>query len=169
MTGLNRIVLAFWAAWLSVVVATNVLDALAAGGALPGPVKFASGNWRWINQAMDPLDAPRGVQAALFAGAITWEALAAGLFWRAAAAYRGRPLAEERAAVHACGVNLALWAAFQVLDEVFLAYQPEGVHRAIFLNQVATLLLLHLLPGPARPPGGGAERPAVVPARAVDR
>jgi hypothetical protein len=42
-------------------------------------------------------------------------------------------------------VNLALWAAFRVLDEVFLVYQPEGVHRAIFMSQIATLLLLHLL------------------------
>lgn len=60
--------------------------------------------------------------------------------------YRDRPLAQERAAVYACGVNLALWAAFQVLDEVFLAYQPEAVHRMIFVSQLATLLLLHVLP-----------------------
>jgi hypothetical protein len=33
-----------------------------------------------------------------------------------------------------------------VLDEVVLAYPPEAVHRAIFLNQLATLLILHLLP-----------------------
>lgn len=38
------------------------------------------------------------------------------------------------AAALACGVNLALWAAFQVLDEVFLASQPEGVHRVIFVS-----------------------------------
>ena len=49
-------------------------------------------------------------------------------------------------ALVACGVNLALWAAFQVLDEVFLAYQPEGVHRVIFGNQILTLLMLYLLP-----------------------
>ena len=159
MAGIGRVTLVFWAAWLSVVVATNVLDAAVAGGVLPGTVTFASGNWRWINQVMDPLDVPRGLQAVLFAGAIGWEAVAAGLFWRAAAAYRGRPLAEEPAAVHAGGANLALWAAFQVLDEVFLAYQPEAVHRAIFLNQVATLLLLHLLPGPDRPTEGEAGPP----------
>jgi hypothetical protein len=155
VSGIQRTTLVFWAAWLSVVVATNVLDTLAAAGGLPDWLKFTSGNWRWINQVMDPLGVPRGLQAALFAGAIAWEAAAAGLFWWAAAAYRGRPLAREPAAVYACSVNLALWAAFQVLDEVFLAYQPEGVHRAIFLNQVATLLLLHLLPAAADRPGGG--------------
>src|SRR5262249_11021293 len=147
LSGINRAVLVFWAAWLSVVAATNVLDALAALDVIPGSFKFVSGNWRWINQVMDPLDVPRGLQAGLYAGAIGWEALAAGLFWRAAAVYRGRTLNREPAAVTACGVNLGLWAAFQVLDEVFLAYQPEAVHRAIFLSQLATLVLLHLTSG----------------------
>jgi hypothetical protein len=148
LSGISRIVLFFWAAWLSVVAVTNVLDGLVAVGAAPSSFKFASGNWGWINQVMDPLGVPRGWQAVMFAGAIAWEALAAALFWRAAGVYRGRPLAQEKAAVWACSVNLALWAAFQVLDEVFLAYQPEQVHRAIFLNQVATLLLLYLLANP---------------------
>jgi hypothetical protein len=141
---IKRTTLLFWAAWLSAVATTNVLDGLQALGALPVSFRFVSGNWHWIGQVMDPLGVPRGLQAALFAGAIAWEALGATLFWWAVASYRGRPLAQEKAAVAACGVNLVLWSAFQVLDEVFLAYQPEGVHRVIFVSQVATLLLLHL-------------------------
>jgi hypothetical protein len=141
---LKRITLLFWAAWLSVVVTTNVLDALRALGALPESFKFVSGNWQWINQVMDPVGVPRGLQAVLFAGAIAWEALGAMLFWWAVVSYRGRPLVQEKAAIAACCVNLALWAAFQVLDEVFLAYQPEAVHRVIFVSQIATLLLLQL-------------------------
>ncbi len=136
----------FWAAWLTVVASTNVLNVLQVVGILPASFKFVSGNWQWINQTMDPLDTPRALQAFLFAGAITWEALAAGLFWWAVAAYRGRPLSQERAVLCACTVNLALWATFQVLDEVFMAYQPEGVHRAIFLSQLVTLLVLRLPP-----------------------
>jgi hypothetical protein len=149
----KRITLLFWAAWLSVVATTNVLNGLQALGSLPESFKFVSGNWQWINQVMDPLGVPRWLQAALFAGAIAWEALAAMLFWWAVATYRGRPLAQEKAAFYACGVNLALWAAFQVLDEVFVAYQPEEVHRLIFVSQIATLLLLHLLPGMEHQPG----------------
>jgi len=144
---INRLVLVYWALWLSVIAAVNVLDVLVVAGSLPSSVKFVSGNWRWINETMDPLAVPRRLQALLYAGAIAWEALAAMLFWRAAAAYQGRPLTQERATVLACGVNLALWAAFQVLDEVFLAYKPEEVHRAIFISQITTLLLLHLSPG----------------------
>jgi hypothetical protein len=150
---IKRITLLFWAAWLSAVATTNVLDALQALVALPESFKFVSGNWHWINQVMDPLGVPRGLQAALFAGAIAWEGLGATLFWWAAASYRGRPLVQEKAAVSACGVNLSLWSAFQVLDQVFLAYQPEGVHRVIFVSQLATLLLLHLLPDRRRQSG----------------
>jgi len=81
----------------------------------------------------------------LFAGVIGWELLCAVLFWIAVGAYRNRPLGEEKTALWACSLNLALWSAFQVLDEVFLAYQPEGVHRVIFGNQLLTLLFLWVL------------------------
>jgi hypothetical protein len=150
---IKRGTLLFWAAWLSVVAATNLLNGLQALGMLPESFQFVSGNWTWINQVMDPIGVPRLMQAALFAGAIAWEVLGAMLFWWAVATYRGRPLTEEKVAVFACGVNLALWAAFQVLDEVFLAYQPEAVHRVIFISQMATLLLLHLLPNSKQQPG----------------
>jgi hypothetical protein len=148
---LKRIILVFWAAWLSVVAATNVLNALQVWGVIPASFKFVSGNWAWISQTMDPLEIPRALQAFFFAGAIAWETLAALLFWWAAATYRGRPLEQEPATVWACGVNLGLWAAFQVLDEVFMAYQPEGVHRVIFVSQLISLLAIHLLPGPTQP------------------
>ncbi|SIO33826.1 hypothetical protein SAMN05444166_3901 [Singulisphaera sp. GP187] len=153
MPVLKRTLLLFWAAWLSAVATTNVLDGLWALGALPESFKFVSGNWHWINQVMDPLGIPRGLQAPLYVGAIAWEALGALLFWWAVASYRGRPLVQEKATVVACSVNLALWSAFQVLDEVVLAYQPEGVHRMIFVSQIATLLLLERLPTPACQPG----------------
>jgi hypothetical protein len=145
--------LLFWAAWLSVVATTNVLDGLRALGTIPESFRFVSGNWGWINHVMDPLGVPRALQAFQFVGVIAWEALGALLFWRAVATYRGRPLAQESPAVLACGVNLALWAAFQVLDEVFLAFEPEAVHRVIFLGQLATLILLHVPPHDEPRPG----------------
>lgn len=151
MTGIKRILLVFWASWLTVVATTNIFDALKTIGMLPDSFRFVSGNWAWINQTMDPLDVSRGLQVFLFVGVIAWESVAAILFFWAALTFRGRPLSQEKATLWACGVNLALWAAFQVLDEVFLAYQPEAVHRAIFISQIATILALHLLPA-ADPP-----------------
>jgi hypothetical protein len=160
LAAIRRGLLVFWALWLSVVVTTNVLNGLQLFSVLPESFRFVSGNWSWINQSMDPLAVPRPLQALLFTGAIAWEGLAAVLFWRASVAYRGRSLWQEPAVTAACAVNLALWAAFQVLDEIFMAYQPEGVHRAIFANQVLTLLALMLLSNePGSPQGiGGVER-----------
>jgi len=148
MRFLKRGVLFFWAAWFSVVAATNVLDALRTLGLMPMSFAFVSGNWAWINRVMDPLAVPRWLQGALFLGAMSWEALGALLYWTALARYQGRPLAQEPAALRASVVSLALWAAFQVLDEVFLAYPTEDVHRSLFVSQIATILLLQLLPAP---------------------
>ena len=52
---IKRGLLLFWALWYSVVVTTNVLNALQALGILPASFKFVSGNWEWINQTMNPL------------------------------------------------------------------------------------------------------------------
>ena len=146
LKAIKRGVIFFWAAWLSVVVATNIFNALKVLGVLPASFVFSSGNWEWIQQTMNPLGIPTAIQAVAFAGVIVWEALAAILYWRAFATYRGRPLVKEPALIAASAVNLALWAAFQVLDEVVLAFQPESVHRVLFANQLITLAVLYLLP-----------------------
>ena len=85
---------------------------------------------------MARLGVPPMLQDALFMGAIAWEALAAMLFWWAVATYRGRALAQEKATVWACGVNLALWAA----NLVFI----DGKMRALFsmLFGASTLLVI---------------------------
>ncbi|MBB6098684.1 hypothetical protein HNR42_002119 [Deinobacterium chartae] len=145
-TTIKRGLLLFWALWLTVVVITNLLDALRALELLPASFALASGNYRWILDTVKPLGLPVWLSSTLFAGVIVWEALAATLFWRALIRFRDRPMLLEAAAVTAFVVNLALWAAFQVLDEVVLAFGPEGVHRAIFGNALLTLLVFYLLP-----------------------
>ncbi len=144
LTWIKGLILIFWAAWLSVVASTNILNALQALELVPATFRFVSGNWAWINQVMDPLGLPRGLQAFLFAGVIGWESIAAVCYWRAVGAYRGRTLSHEPEVLLACFVNLALWSVFQVLDEVVLAFQPEAVHRAIFVAQLAALVVLWL-------------------------
>jgi len=143
---IKRGLLLFWALWYSVVVTTNVLNALQALGILPPSFKFVSGNWEWINQTMNPLDVPIALQAFLFAGVIVWEMLCAILFLVACARFRNRTLVEEKESLWACAVALALWCAFQVLDEAFLAYGPESVHRVIFIETILTMMSLQLMP-----------------------
>ena len=143
---IKRGLLLFWALWYSVVVTTNVLNAFQALGILPASFHFVSGNWEWINRTMNPLGVPIALQALLFAGVIVWEILCAILFFAACARFRNRSLAEEKESLWACAVALALWCAFQVLDEVFLAYDPESVHRMIFIETILTMIFLQLMP-----------------------
>ena len=142
---IKRGLLLFWALWYSIVVTTNVLNALQALGILSVSFKFVSGNWEWINQTLNPLGVPIALQAFLFAGAIVWEMLCAILFFVACARFRNRTLAEEKESLCACVVALALWCAFQVLDEAFLAYDPETVHRMIFIETILTMMSLQFM------------------------
>src|SRR5947209_3812035 len=81
---LKRLLLAGWAAWLSVVLATNVCDAGKAAGLLGEGWAFASGNYRLVAEATARYGPPPWLNAVLFAGVIGWEGAAAVLFWLAA-------------------------------------------------------------------------------------
>jgi hypothetical protein len=137
---LKRLLLLCWAAWFSVVLATNALDGLKALGLLPPEWPFASGNYRSLVETTARYGTPDWLNGLLFLGVIGWEALAAWLFWRAA--WRLQPGA-VRAAFTA---GLGLWAAFLLADEVFLAYTVEAAHLRLFTAQLATLLAVELLP-----------------------
>jgi hypothetical protein len=148
---LKRTLLASWAAWLSVVFAANVADAMKAVGLLPESWAFASGNYRFLADTTARYGTPGWLNGLLFAGVICWEGAAAVLFWLACWAFRGRGV--RYAAFTAC---LSLWLAFALADEVFIAYAVEGTHLRLFTAQLATLLAVELLPeGPSRSGGPG--------------
>jgi hypothetical protein len=81
----------------------------------------------------------------LFAGVILWEAVAAGLFWRAGWSFRGRSSARQ-AVYMAFTTSLLLWGAFLVADEVFIAYPLESTHLRLFVAHLVTLLAVEWLP-----------------------
>jgi hypothetical protein len=132
-------VLLFWALWFSLVLLTNVLDALKAGRALPAGFSLASGNWELMLKVTGIHATPVPLVALLFLGVVAWEALAAVLFWRAWA-HGGR------GGVVAFTAGLALWAAFALADEIFIAYTLEAVHLRLFGLQLLSVLALRLLP-----------------------
>jgi hypothetical protein len=132
-------VLLFWAAWFTIVVLTNVFDILKASRVVPPGWTFASGNWELMVKVTGVHGTPVAVVAMLFLGVIVWEALAGFLFWRAWAA-------GGRGGVAAFTVSLALWAAFTLADEIFIAYTLGPVHLRLFGLQLLSLLALRLLP-----------------------
>ena len=132
-------VLLFWAAWFTIVLFTNVFDALKAGRVLPAGWTLASGNWELMLKVTAVHATPVAIVGLLFLGVIAWQALASVLFWRAWAA-------GGRGGVAAFTIGLALWAVMALADELFLAYSVEPVHVRLFGVQLLSVLALRLLP-----------------------
>lgn len=147
---LKRCLLLYWAVWLSLVVATNVTDGLKALGVLPVSLPFASGNYETMLAVVAPFALPAAVAGWLFAGVVVWESVSMLLFWWAGLTFQGVKAIERRGRlVAAFTVGTGLWATFQIACEALpsaLAYQIEGTHRGLFTAQLATLLVIVLLP-----------------------
>jgi hypothetical protein len=144
---LKRLLLLFWAVWLSIVFLTNLADGGKGLGLLGESWTFASGNWKAIQDTTARYRTPAAVSAVLFAGVILWEGTAAVLFWRAGWSFRGRNSA-SKAVYLAFTTSLLLWGAFLVADEVFIAYSLASTHLGLFIAHLATLLAIDLLSEP---------------------
>lgn len=142
---LKRVLLIFWAVWLSVVFLSNLADALKGIGLLGESWAFASGNFKFINETTARYGTPAFVNALLFAGVILWEGIAALLFWRAGWTYRGQK-SGRKVLYSAFAASLLLWGVFLIADEVFIAYPVESTHLRLFVAHLVTLLAIELLP-----------------------
>ena len=142
---LKRVLLGFWAVWLTIVFVTNLFDVGKAIGMLGDDWTFASGNYRFLTETTARHGTPSWLNGVLFAGVICWEALAAGLFVLVSFSFQGR---ESGLRLRYCAftVTLALWSAFIVADEIFIAYAVAGTHLRLFTVQLVTLLVIELLP-----------------------
>jgi hypothetical protein len=145
----KRALLALWAAWLTVVLTTNVLDGLKALGLLAPSWPFASGNYGFLSVTTARYGPPAWLNVVLFLGVIAWEGASAVLFWLAWWTYR-RPGAGTRWRYAAFASALSLWLAFATADEVFITYEVEGTHLRLFIAQLLTLLAVELLPEAGR-------------------
>jgi hypothetical protein len=142
---LKRLLLFFWAMWLTVVFLTNLADGGKGLGLLGESWLFASGNWKLVKDTTGRYGTPEWLNVVLFAGVIFWEGSAAGLFWRASWSFRGRS-SGRKAMYLAFTASLLLWGAFLVADEVFMTYPLESTHLRLFVAHLVTLLAVDLLP-----------------------
>jgi hypothetical protein len=136
---LKRLLLLFWAAYFTIVLATNACDAAKAAGLLNDSWTFASGNYLFVCETTARYGPPGWVNAALFAGVVIWEAAAAASFWWAALAYN------RRSSYAAFTIGLGLWAAFLLADEICIVYAVEGTHLRLLVAQLVTLLVIDLV------------------------
>lgn len=138
--------LALWAAWFSLVAATNIFDALRMLGILPQRWRFASENYERLRDAVAVYQGPGRLAAMLYGGVIVWQVVTAALLWRALAASVSAQQVAPAPVNLAFTSALALWAAFLLAEEIFKQYRTEGKHLLFFTAQLLTLGALHLLP-----------------------
>lgn len=136
----------FWALWLSIAWLSNLCDGLKATRLLRDQWWFASGNYQMMAETTQKCRMPPWMTTMLFVGVLAWQGGAMLLLWAAFFNFRG--LHQPGAAVlyAAFLVNLALWAALLIADEMFLAYETESTHLRVLTAQMVSLLVLTLLP-----------------------
>jgi hypothetical protein len=137
----------FWAAWISIVVMTNIVAALRVAGLVSPDAGLASGNYTAIVKVSDRLSIPHALDFILFLIVILWEAIAAVLLWRASVYSLAGSSLRMVAADTALAVLLALFGAFMLADEVFHAFKVENDHRGIAAFILISLIAFHTLPG----------------------
>ena len=140
---LGALLLAAWAVYLTVVVASNTTDLLMSFGWIH--TSFKSGNLAFIDTAAKIYFRSQPVSQVLLGGVIVWQALGAGLLWRGATLwYRGN---WSKAAIAEVGLIVAtlLWIGFAITTEVFIAYDrgvDESTYWILAIATMATLLVL---------------------------
>ncbi len=143
-----------WAAFMTIVAASNATELLHAFGVW-SPT-FRSGNLGFIATATSIYGASNGVNIFLLAGAMAWEAMSAGLLWRAARRL-GSGAADALSATRTALVVLGLlWFQFAIATELLIAYD-RGVNESMYwilaIAVLATLTVAELTlkeEGPAR-------------------
>ena len=134
-----------WAAWFTIVTLTNVFSALKAMGVLGPSWRFASKNYPMVVKAVSIYDSPPWLPKLLFMGVVAWQALAATFFWYALAASGAAGIIDAAAINLAFGAGMLLWMAFMIADEITIKYAMEQPHELLFIAQVGSLLVMHLI------------------------
>jgi hypothetical protein len=142
---LKLALLFFWAAWFSIVTATNVTSALKATGVLGPSWRFASKNYPMVVKAVSIYDAPPWLPRLLFMGVVAWQAIAAILFWYALSSSGAVGLISIDAVNVAFGSGILLWCAFMIADELTIKYAMEQPHELLLIAQLGSLLVMHLV------------------------
>lgn len=134
-------ILFFWGAYFTLVFASNGADALKAMGVLEDSFAFASGNYALVHRVTRIYSVANAGVAALFAGVLLWQVVAATLFWHALAAGHGLEAEPERAN-RAFAAGAGLWGAFILADELLIAYDVAGLESTHVLLLAVTLISL---------------------------
>ena len=146
---LSRALLSLWATWFSVVLASNVADALKEAGILAPTWRFASGNYSLLAESVSLYAVSPSGAAILFALVLLLELAAAGLFWRAALVRDPLSPDHRPGILRAFFTAIVLFGGFLVFDEILLIYgrfpNLETSHFVVLCALLLSVLLIHVL------------------------
>lgn len=141
---LKRGILLFWALWFSCAWLSNFFDLLKHLEWISVYWTFVSGNMTFVQNVLSIYKLPPIVALVLFMGVLLWEGLIVIFFWTAFCRFRAS--ADLTWVNRAFLWSAALWAAFLVTEEIFIAYLYEQTHLLLFLAQLICLGVIHALP-----------------------
>ena len=137
---LGALLVAGWAIYTTVVVASNLTDLLASFGWIH--TAFRSGNLAFIQTATRIYFHSRPVDQVLLGCVVVWEAAAAALLWYGAVAWRATVWRTVGAAEAGLIVIALLWVAFATATEIFVAYDRGVNESAYWVLAIANLVTL---------------------------
>ena len=138
--------LAFWNLWYVIAVTTNLCEGFEELRIFPNTWRFASGNLRAITEATSKYSPSCRLPQLLFFGVLCWQLAAVFLFAAAIVASVMAGSLHSEAVNAAFFVALGLWSAFMLADEILKQYDVEHSHVLFFMDQLLTLVALHMLP-----------------------
>ena len=141
---LKQIILLFWCAWFFIAFLTNFTDLLTTTHTMTAS-SFRSGNYSALEKVIAIHHTPHYLLNMLFILDIFIQGISAILFFTAAICF-WRRIYTWQAINIAFGISMSLWAIFLIMEEIFIAYSYEATHIRLFVFEMVSLLVLHLLP-----------------------
>lgn len=140
---LKQLVLAFGAVFLGIVALTNLLNLVSA--ATTDWTFLNSGNTDYVGSVVAVYGWPGWFPELVVLGALVIEGTGAFLFTRALLRYRGGGTGVTEA-YQALAWNVAVWFAFIVGTEFFLAYGSEGTFRELLALALLMAVVIAVVP-----------------------
>lgn len=147
MTVLSKLkfgIILFWAMWFSLAALSNIIDLFNQLGWIAANWQFISHNFALIQGVVSIYGLPIFIVFVMFIAVIIWECLISVMFWMAAKQFY------RSASMHytnlAFTLGIFLWAAFLVMEEIFIAYSFEQMHLRLLVAQLICLMAMYLLP-----------------------
>jgi hypothetical protein len=140
------IIIAFWSGWFSLAFCSNASDLIYALGLIQQPFTFHSGNYALVKQIIAIYHWPNSIALILFILNVLIQGIIAVLFIAAIISILCGCL-KKSTLLWPLLLNIALWAAFMIMEEFFLAYSQEKVHLNFMILATISAMLVGMALG----------------------